>query len=77
MEKRNTKLAMMSLITTTLGLLLMNVGRLEGVVPDCAVRTVGIVTMLAAAVSVFFTVRELTKNSAKQQRNDEQTDEKE
>ena len=76
MEKSN-KLAMMSMITITLGMLLMNVGRLEGVAPDWVVRVIGIVTMFCAALSIFFTVRELMKYSANKNGKDEQTSEKE
>ncbi|MBE6758483.1 MAG: hypothetical protein E7554_00135 [Ruminococcaceae bacterium] len=76
MEKNN-KLAMMSMITTTLGVLLMNVGHLEGVAPDWVVRVIGIVTMFCAALSIFFTVRELAKHSANKDCKDEQTSEKE
>lgn len=59
MEKKNQRLALMGLLTIGLSLLLMNVGRLEGIVPDNIIRIIGVLTMIAAGVSIFFTVREL------------------
>ena len=77
MEKRNTKLALMSMITITLGLLLMNVGRLEGYVPDWTIRTIGIITMLCAGLSVFFTVRELANHCCSKESKEDKADGKE
>ena len=59
MEKKNNKLALMSMLTICLSLVLMNVGRLDGIVPDSIIRVIGVAVMIAAAVSVFFTVRAL------------------
>jgi len=77
MEKKNKKLAMMGILTIFLSVLLMNLGRLEGVVPDWVIRVIGITTMLCTVLSIFFTVRELAKHSANKNRKDEQTSEKE
>jgi|GEM_PF-1679695 len=63
MEKKNQKLALMSSITITLSVLLMNVGRLEGIVPDNVIRIIGVITMIATGVSVFLTVRALAGRS--------------
>ena len=77
MEKRNMRLAAMGLLTMGASLLLMNLGRLEGVAPDWLIRVIGIVTMLCTGLSIFFTVRELVKVSNKSESREEQTSEKE
>lgn len=69
-EQINRKLAAMGCLTIALALLLMYVGRLEGVLPDWAIRVVGIATMICTAVSVFFSVRELAKASRKESQDE-------
>ena len=77
MEKRNMRLAAMGMLTMGASLLLMNLGRLDGVAPDWLIRVIGIATMLCTGLSIFFTVRELAKVSAKNESKNEQTEEKE
>lgn len=77
MEKKNMRLAAMGLLTMGASLLLMNLGRLEGVAPDWAIRVIGVVTMLCTGLSIFFTVRELAKHSSKNTENSKQTEDKE
>ncbi len=59
MEKKNQKLALMGMLTISLSLLLTNVGRLEGTIPDNIIRIIGVLTMIATGVSIFFSVRAL------------------
>ncbi len=76
-ENKNTKLAVMGSLTITMSLLLMNVGRLEGIVPDVVVRIIGVLTMIATALCVFFTVRQLANNSKNNDGNNKHSEEKE
>ena len=69
MEKKNNKLALMSMLTICLSLLLMNVGRLNGIVPDSVIRIIGVAVMIAAAVSIFFTVRTLAEHTSKNKKD--------
>jgi len=63
-NKRNKPL-ILGLVTIILSLVLMNLVHFVDVVPDSIIRIIGVVTMLAAAVSVFFTVRALVQADPK------------
>ena len=73
-EKKNTKLALLGILTINLSVLLMNVGRLEGIVPDWAIRVTGIVVMICTGLSIVFSVRALAGVSRERK---EQNEEKE
>lgn len=67
----NRKLAAMSCITICVSLLLMNVGRLEGILPDWAVRVSGIGLMLCTVFMVFLVVKSFAGYSKeKHEKND-------
>ncbi len=66
MEKKNNRLAAMGCVTICISLLLMNVGRLDGILPDWAVRVIGAALMLCTAVMVFLTVRSLAVHGKEQ-----------
>lgn len=58
-ERKNNRSTLMAMITIALSLILMNLGHLDGAIPDGVIRLVGVVVMIATGVSIFFTVRSL------------------
>lgn len=71
----NRKLAAMGCITICFSLLLMNVGRLDGILPDWAVRISGIGLMICTAAMVFLVVRTFA-NYSKEKHSAEENSER-
>ncbi len=70
MEKRNNKLALMSMIIMCLSLLMMNLGRFDGALPDIVIHIIGIALSIAIVVVIIFTVRALAEHT-KESKNDD------
>jgi len=71
----NRKLAAMGSITICLSVLLTNVGRLDGVLPDWAVRITGCGLMLCTVVMVILVVKSIAEYS-KQKHSAEENSER-
>lgn len=69
MEKKNTKLALMGMLTICLSQLLMGLGRLDGILPDSVINIIGIAVTITIVVAIIFTVRALAEHAKESKEN--------